>query len=144
MQDSRWAGPSWSSLHSTGAQKTKDEEQWNLKLELSNMLQNYNLGKTEKVSIIKNWLGIEGLQLTATRTQEEQEACNNEKDLFNTFNRILKHQYNERIKSLQFCKLIKQPNESVEEWMGRIRTAVVEYNYKEIDRKKKTMYTWLK
>ena len=48
------------------------------------MLQNYNLGQTDKVSIIKNWLGREGLQLIATFTQEEQETCNNEQGLFDT------------------------------------------------------------
>ena len=31
------------------------------KLEVSNMLQNYNLGQTERISVIKNWLGTEGL-----------------------------------------------------------------------------------
>ena len=41
--------------------------------------ENYKMGQTEKVSIKKNWLGREGLQLIATLTQEEQEACNNEK-----------------------------------------------------------------
>ena len=29
------------------------------------MLQNYNFGQTEKVSIIKKWLGREGIQLIA-------------------------------------------------------------------------------
>ena len=76
------------------------------------MLQNYNLGK-------------EGLQVMATLTQDEQEACNNEKGLFNILNRKSKPQYNETIKSLQFHKLIRQSDESTEEWMGRLRTAVV-------------------
>ena len=49
-------------------------------------------------------------------------------------NRKLKPQYNETVKSLQFHKLIRQSNESVEELMGRLRTAAVECNYKEIDR----------
>ena len=44
-----------------------------------------------------------------------------------------KPQYNETIKSLQFSKLIRQSNESVEEWMGRLRTAVVKCSYKETD-----------
>ena len=43
-------------------------------LEVSNMLQNYNLGQTEQVSIIQNWLGRDGLQLIATLTKEKQEA----------------------------------------------------------------------
>ena len=72
------------------------------------MLQNYNLGQAEKVSIIKNWLGREGLQLISTLTQEEQEACNNEQGLFDTLNRKFRPQYNETIKSLQFHKLMRQ------------------------------------
>ena len=54
--------------------KDKCEELQNFKLEVSNMVQNYNLGQTEKVSIIKNWLGREGLQLITVLTNEEQEV----------------------------------------------------------------------
>ena len=36
--------------------KDKYEELQNFKLEVSNVLQNYNLSHTEKVSMIKNWL----------------------------------------------------------------------------------------
>ena len=61
------------------------------------MPQNYNMGQKEKVSIIKNWLSREGLL-----TDEKQEACNNKKGSFNTFNKNLS-QYNETIKFLQFC-----------------------------------------
>ena len=104
------------------------------------MLQNYNFCQTEKVLVINNWLGREGLQLIATLTDEEQEACNNEKGLFDTFNRKFKPQYNETIKFLQFHKLIRQSNESAEEWMGRLRTAAVKCNYKEIDRQLKEIF----
>ena len=61
--------------------KDKYEELQNFRLEESNMLQNYNLGQTKKLSIIKNWQGIQDLQLIATLTQDEKEACNNEKGL---------------------------------------------------------------
>ena len=109
------------------------------------MLHNYNMGKTEKVSIIKNWLGREGLQLIGTLTQDEQHTCSNEKGLFNTFNRKFKPQYNETIKSLQFSKLIRQSDESIEEWLGILITAVVKCNYKEIDRQLKEQFiTWFK
>ena len=101
--------------------KDKYEELQNLKLEVCNMLQNYNLGKTEKVSIIKNWLCREVLHLIATFTQNEQEACNNEKGLFDTLNRKFKPQYNETIKSLQFQKLIRQSDEITGEWKGRLK-----------------------
>ena len=95
--------------------KVKYEEPQNFKLEVNNMLQNYNLHQTEKVSIIRNWQGREGLQLVATLTQDEQEACNNEKSLFNMLNRKFKPHYNETMKSLQFCKLVGQSNEIMEE-----------------------------
>ena len=48
--------------------------------------------------------------------------------------KTIRQQYNETIKSLQFCKLIRKSNDSAEEWMCRLRTAVVKCNYKEIDR----------
>ena len=113
--------------------KDKYKELQNFKLDVSNILQNYNLGQTDKVSIIKNWLGREGLQLIATLTQEEQEV-------FYTLNRKFKPQYNGTIKSLQFCKLIRQSNEYLEKWMGRLRTAAVKHNYKEIDRQLKEQF----
>ena len=69
------------------------------------MLQNFNFGQTERVSYIKNWVCREGLQLIATLTQEEQEACNDEKDQFKIQNKKFKPQYNETIKSPQFHKL---------------------------------------
>ena len=39
----------------------KYKELWYFKLEVSNMLQNYNLGQWERVSVIRNWLGKDGL-----------------------------------------------------------------------------------
>ena len=57
-------------------------------------------------------------------------------------NRKFKPQYNETIKSLKFHKLIRQSNESMEEWMDRLRTAVIEYNYKEIDRQVKEQFIY--
>ena len=41
---------------------------------------------------------------------------------------------------MQFHKLIRQSNENTEEWMGRLRTAVVKYNYKDIDRQLKEQF----
>ena len=46
-------------------------------MKVKNMFQNYNINEAERVPIIKkNWLGMQGLQLLETLTQE---ACNNEK-----------------------------------------------------------------
>ena len=55
------------------------------------MLQNYNLGQIERVLVIKNLLGREGLQLIATLTIEEQDTCNDEKGLFETLMKKLGH-----------------------------------------------------
>ena len=46
------------------------------------MFQNYNINQAEKLSIIENWLGRKGLQLSETLTQEEQETCNDEERCF--------------------------------------------------------------
>ena len=70
--------------------KDRYEELPDFKLEVTNVMQNYNLGQRGKVSVIKNWLGREGPQLIATLTQDEQEICNNEKGLFDTLDRRFK------------------------------------------------------
>ena len=123
-------------------QSTKDKyaELRNLKLEVSNMLLSFDLGQTERAFVIKNWQDREGLQLTATLTQEEQETYNDEKGLFDTLNKQLKQQWNETIKSLQFHKLARQTKESTKEWMGRLRAAAAECNYQEIERQLKEQY----
>ena len=41
----------------------------NLRMEVNNMFQNYNIKQTERVSIIKNWLDRQGLQLLENLTQ---------------------------------------------------------------------------
>ena len=41
------------------------------------------------------------------------------------------------MKSLQFHKLVRQHNESAEDWMCRLRIAALECNYKEGDRQLK-------
>ena len=43
-------------------------------------------------------------------------------------------QFNETIKSPQFCKLSRQNGENAEEWMGTLWLSVIEYNYKELDK----------
>ena len=53
---------------------------------------------------------------------------------------FFKPQYNETIRSLKFCKLRRQANENVEEWMGRIRVEPLECNYKDIDRQMKKQF----
>ena len=41
---------------------------------------------------------------------------------------------------MQFCKLGRQAKENAEEWMGRFRLAVVECNYREVDRQLKEQF----
>ena len=78
----------------------------NLKLEVKNMLQNFNINQAEGISPIQNWLGRQGLQLLETQT--EREACNDEGDLFKILNNKIKPQYNETIISLQIHNLVNQ------------------------------------
>ena len=62
--------------------------------------------------------------------------------LFDTPSNKFKPQYNETIKWLKFDKLVRQHNENVEEWMGRVRLAAVECNNKEIDRQLKEQFLY--
>ena len=41
---------------------------------------------------------------------------------------------------LQFCRLCRQSVENVEEWMGKLRLAAIDCNYKEIDRQVKEQF----
>ena len=52
--------------------------------------------------------------------QTERERGNITEGIFTTFNNKFKPQFNETIKSLQFCKLSRQTNENAEEQMGRL------------------------
>ena len=69
--------------------------------------------------------------------QTKRERYNTMEGLFTIFNNKFKPQFNEAIKLLQFCKLSKQANGNAEEWMGRLRLAVVECNYREVDKQLK-------
>ena len=44
------------------------------------------------------------------------------------------------IKSLKFYILVKQQNESVEKWMGRLRISATRCNYNDIDRQLKEQF----
>ena len=66
--------------------------------------------------------------------------CNKEEGLFETLSNKFKLWYNETIKSLKFCKLIRQYNENADEWICRLRTAAIKCNYKEIDRQLKEQF----
>ena len=111
----------------------KCNELKNFRLEVYNIFKSYSIPDIEKTALIKSWLGTKGLQLLEVPTQAE-EKCEMSKGLFKTLNDKFKLQYNEIIKSLQFCKLCRQANKSAKEWMVKLRIAATECNYKEIDR----------
>ena len=70
----------------------------------------------------------------------EQARYNTTEAHFTTLNNKFKPQYNETIKSLQFCNLGRQLNENAEEWMGKPRLAAAVHNYKDIDRELKEQF----
>ena len=88
------------------------------------------------MALIKNWLRKD-LQLLETLTDAEQEKCEASEGLFQTLSNKFQPRYNETIKSLQFHKLVRKPDENAKEWMSRLRTAAKECIYKEIDRQLK-------
>ena len=68
----------------------------------------------QRVPIIKNWLGRQGLQLLETLAQSDEES------LLETLGNRFNLQYHEALKLLYFCKLLRQHNESAEEWKDRL------------------------
>ena len=70
----------------------------------------------------------------------EKETCNTLEGLFKTLSNKFKPQYNETNKSLQFRKLYQYDDKNVEEWMGRLHIAAVEYNYQKVDRQFKEQF----
>ena len=90
----------------------------------------YDLNGDEKVPIIKNWLGREGLQFI-----HSHKCCKGNMEsstgLFNVLKEKFRPQHNEMILSLKYCKLHRKKNESAQQWMGQICIEVAEYNYKE-------------
>ena len=109
-------------------------------LEGNNILSTYNMPQTDKLVLVKNWLGRKGLQYLETLTTAEKETCNTLESLFEILFNKFKPQYNEMTKSLQFRKLYHYDDESMEEWMGRLHIAAVECNYLEVDRQLKEQF----
>ena len=73
--------------------------------------------KAEKMPVLKNPLGRQAV------IQAEQKAFNMTEDMFETLSNKVKHQCNETVKSLQYCKLNRYNSENAEEWMKRLRIA---------------------
>ena len=70
------------------------------RLDVNNVLSTYNTPQTDKLALVKNWLGRKGLQYLETLTNMEKEMCNTLEGLFETLTNKFKPQYNETIKSL--------------------------------------------
>ena len=120
--------------------KDKYSELKTFRLEVNNVLSTYNTPQADKLALVKNWLGRKGLQYLETLTNAEKDICNTLEGLFETFTNKFKPQYNETIKSLQFRKLHTYDDENVEEWMGRLQVAALEYNYQEVHRQLKEQF----
>ena len=102
-------------------------------LEVRNMISTYNAHKQEKIVMVKNWLGRKGLHYIKSLTEMEKQECSTLQGPIDTLPKNFSPQYNETIKSLQFRQLCRQDGENTEEWMGRLRVAVAECSYKELD-----------
>ena len=103
------------------------------RLEVNNVLSTYNTPQTDKLALVKNWLGRKGLHYLDTLTTTEKETCNTLEGIFNTLTYKCKLQYNKTIKLLQFRKLCRYEDENIEEWMGRLWVAAVECNHQEVN-----------
>ena len=104
-------------------------------LEVRNVLSTYNVQETDKIVMVRNWLGRKGLHYIESLTEVEIEACSMLEGLFVTLAAKFRPQYNEMIKSLQLRKLYRFEGEGIDEWMGQLCVAAAECNYREIDRK---------
>ena len=67
-----------------------------------------------------NWLGCEGLRFVQTLNDEEEEKCKTSSGLFEVLNGEFRPQQNEMILSLQYCRLSREINRNVKEWMGHL------------------------
>ena len=118
----------------------KNSELKTFRLEFNNVLSTYNTPQTDKLALVKNWLGRKSLQYLEALMTAEKETSNTLEGLFETLSNKFKPQYNETIKSLQFRKLNRYDDENVEEWMQRLCIAAVECNYQEVDRELKEQF----
>ena len=65
----------------------------------------YNAQETDKIAMVKNWLGRKGLHYIESLTEGEKEVCSTLEGLFDMLATKFRPQYNETIKSLQFRKI---------------------------------------
>ena len=86
LQRQRYGGPALEKTSVNWSAKDRYIELFNFEMEVTNSVETkvYELTDKEKVPVIKEWLGREGLQLIKTFTNEEKEKCKTPKGLFGT------------------------------------------------------------
>ena len=109
-------------------------------LKVRNVPPTYNLQETDKIAMVKNWLGRKGLHYIESLTGGEKEKCSTLEGLFDMLATKFRPQHNQTIKSLQFRQLHRIEGEGVDEWIGRLHMVAVECGYKEIDRQLKEQF----
>ena len=95
----------------------------NFEMEVMNILEmrHFELTDEEKIPIIKNWQGQEGLLLIKTFSHKEKEKCRTTKAFLVVINRF-KLWHNRVVISLQYQTLCSKNNKSAQRWMGRLWT----------------------
>ena len=108
-------------------------------MEVENVLQVrvYDLSDEEKVSIIRHWLGREGLKFIQTLPSTEKKCMQNCDKTIQCTRRIFRLQHNEMILSLQYCKLHRKEKESAQNCMSWLHIKAAESDYKEHGRRHK-------
>ena len=98
---------------------------------INNIFMNYKTNDADKIKIDKNWLSGEGLKFIQTSTKWSKKHAKLFMYYLISLAEKFRSQHNKSIQSLQYHKLRRQTEETVEEWMGRLKILVVEFKYKE-------------
>ena len=72
--------------------------------------------------------------------KREQEKCRSSAGLSEILSEIFKTQHNEAINVLQYCKLIREQDEKVEEWMGCLRYKMNDCGYRQRQKTQRTIH----
>ena len=67
-------------------------------LEVRNVLSAYNIQDTDKIAMVKNWLGRKGLHYIESLTEGEKETCGMLEGLVDTLATKFRPQYNQTLK----------------------------------------------
>ena len=84
-------------------------------LEVRNVLSTYNLQETDKIVMVKNWLGRKELHYIESITKGKKETCGMLEGLVDTLAAKFRPQYNQTIKSLQFRQLHRIEGKGIDE-----------------------------